>query len=469
MSFQPSEDLLCPVCQDIFTDPVVLSCSHSFCKDCLQTWWRGKPSRECPLCNRRSSRSDPPCNLALKNLCKAFLLQKTKASSGSRLLCNLHSEELKLFCLEHQQPVCLICRDSKKHSSHRFRPSEEAARDQREELQRLLRPLQSKLTLLQHAKQNCDLITGHTQLQAQHTERQIQEQFKALYQFLRDEEEARIAVLKEEEEQKTGMMKKHTEALSRDIEVLSDMVGATEEELRADDVTFLQLYSAAAKRIQQHPLLEAPQLPPGALIDVAKHLGNLRFNVWNKMKKVVSYAPVVLDPNTANPEFLLSDDLTAVRHGERQSLPENPERIHYYRSVRGWEGISSGHHCWDVDVGDNGAWFVGVTEFVRWTKEKNCRFWHFEFYNNRYSVRTAESPPAVLRVRKRLQRIRVLLDWNRGKLSWLDPDTNAHIHTVTHSFTQKLFPCIGTVNQLPLKVLEGKISVTKEWSQTLMK
>lgn len=461
MSFQPSEDLLCPVCQDVFTDPVVLSCSHSFCTDCLQTWWLGKPSRECPLCKRRSSRGNPPCNLALKNLCKAFL-QNHKASPGSELLCNLHSEKLKLFCLEHQQPVCLICRDSKRHSNHIFQPTDEAARNHREEFQKLLRPLQAKLTLFQHAKQTCDLMANHTKLQAQYTERQIQEQFRALYQFLREEEEARIAVLKEEEEQKTEIIKKHREALSEEIKTLSDTVEMAEEELRGDDVSFLQLYNAAVRRLQQCPLLEDPQLAPGALIDVAKHLGNLRFNVWNKMKKAVSYSPVILDPNTANPELLLSNDLTTVQHGERQSLPENPERINYYRSVRGWEGISSGHHCWDVDVGDNRAWFVGMTEFVRFNKEKNSRFWHVEFYNSRYSIRTAESPPAVLRVKKRLQRIRVLLDCSRGKLTWLDPDTNTHIHTVTHTFTEKLFPCISTLNEPPLKVVEGKISVTKE-------
>lgn len=414
------------------------------------------------MCSRRSSKSDPPCNLALKNLCQAFLLQKTKASSGSELLCKLHSEKLKLFCLEHRQPVCLICRDSKRHSGHRFSPADEAARDQREELQKFLRPLKSKLTLLQHAKQNCDLMTEHTKMQAQYTKRQIQEQFEALYQFLREEEEARIAVLREEEEQKTEMMKKHAEALSRDMKTLSDVVSATEEELSADDVSFLQLFSTAVKRVHQHPLPEVPPLPPGALIDVAKHLGNLRFNVWNKMKKAVSYVPVILDPNTANPEFLLSDDLTTVRHVQRQNLPENPERINYYRSVRGWEGISSGHHRWVVNVGDNRAWFVGMTEFVLWTKEKNCRFWHFEFYNNEYSVRRAGSPPTFLRVKKTLQRIRVFLDWNKGKLTWSDPDTNTHIHTVTHSFTQTLFPYIGTVNEPPLKVLEGKISVTKD-------
>lgn len=462
MSFQPTEDLSCPICQDIFSDPVVLSCSHSFCKDCLQTWWAGKPSRECPLCSRKSSRTDPPCNLALKNLCKAFLLQNPKAPPGPELLCHLHGEKLKLFCLEHQQPVCLICRDSKRHTSHRFRPSDEAARDQREELQKLLRPLQTKLKLFEHVQHNCDRITKHLKLQAQSTQSQIQEQFKVLHQFLREEEEARIAILKEEEEQKTVMMKKHAEALSRAVKTLSDTVSATEEDLRADHVRFLQLYGAAVKRIQQHPLLEDPQLPPGALLDVGKHLGNLSFNVWSKMKSVVSYAPVILDPNTANPEFCLSHDLTTVRHGQRQSLPENPERISYYRSVRGCEGISSGHLCWDLDVGDNTAWFVGMTEFVRWNKEKISRFWQVEFFNNKYSMRTVDQAPVFLRLKKKLQSIRVLLDWSRGKLSWFDPDTNTHLHTVTHTFAEKLFPCVGTLDKLPLKVSEGRISVTKE-------
>lgn len=126
----PEEDLTCPVCCDIFTDPVLLSCSHSFCRGCLKHCW-DTGIRECPVCRKKASKCNPPCNLALKNVCEAVLQVRRLSSveGEDKVNCILHGEKLKLFCLNDKQPICVVCQLSKLHKTHDCSPIDEALLD----------------------------------------------------------------------------------------------------------------------------------------------------------------------------------------------------------------------------------------------------------------------------------------------------------------------------------------------------
>ncbi|XP_067311970.1 E3 ubiquitin-protein ligase TRIM35-like [Pseudorasbora parva] len=288
MASLPEDDLSCPVCLEIFKDPVLLSCSHSFCKECLQQFRRTKKIRLCPVCRKRFSRRHPPCNRALKNLCESFLKERNeKHSSGFEELCSLHGEKLKLFCLEDKQTVCVVCINSQKHDNHKFRPIGEGASSYKDELKTALKPLQEKLKHKENIKGEFEKTVRHIESQAEHTEIQIKQQFEKLHQFLRDEEEATITALREEEEQKKQMMKEKLEEMNKHISALSHTIKDMEEMMKAKDACFLKEFPVLMERVQiSQP---DPQMASGALIHVPRYLDNLPFRVWKKMQDIVQY------------------------------------------------------------------------------------------------------------------------------------------------------------------------------------
>ncbi|KAM3877091.1 zinc-binding protein A33-like [Diretmus argenteus] len=393
------EDCTCPVCCDIFRDPAVLLCGHSFCKNCLLEWWRQSGLKTCPVCKQMfPMRREPPRNLALKNL--SDTLRQVKQSKersqreGGADLCGLHSEKLKLFCLDDQQPICVVCRDAKQHKKHSCIPMNEAAEEHQKKLEIALMHLKSNLEAFKSQKVNCDKMAAHIKLQARQTEKSVKEEFQKLYQFLRAEEATRIDALRNEVMVKSQTMQIRITNLATQISSLTDAVKDVEEKMQANDISFMLNVKSTIERAQC--TLPEPETPPGALINEAQHLGNLLFTVWEKMKRIVQYTPVILDPNTLDSRATTSECLTRVTKCERaQQLPANPERNGcWVRTVLGSEGFSSGRHSWEVEV--QGYW--AVEDYTKLIFENSV-----------------------------LKKIQVQLDYDQGKLSFFDGERNTHM------------------------------------------
>ncbi|XP_062860426.1 E3 ubiquitin-protein ligase TRIM35-like [Trichomycterus rosablanca] len=461
--------LLCSVCQDVFRDPVLLLCTHSFCRTCLQQYWQHTESPTCPLCRTNSSIDNPPCNLALKNLCEAFIREKQqKTSAESEVLCGLHGKKLTHYCVEEKQPVCEECRTSEIHANHQFKLLDEAAVDLKSDLKRKLAPLKEKLTFFKNIKFTFVTTEEYIKSQAYSTEARIRSEFEKLHQFLWDEETNRIAELRKEEKRRSQTVMKKRTQINRDIASLIELCTGIEKEIEGNNISFLQNYEATVKRTQCE--LKNPEIISDSLIDVAKHLGNLKFRLWEKMQSIIHYSPVILNPNTAHPYLHLSNDLTEVKLRTRNpDIPANLERFDDYSSVLGSVGYDSGTHSWDVEVGDSTAWAVGVISESAYKHRKNLSkpgLWHVGYYKGKYGNGLSDKMLIPLRLQDKLQRIRVILDWDGGRVSFYNPVGNTHVHTFEHMFTERVYPYFCNVCPAnTLRIVPVEIALTEEWCE----
>ncbi|KAI4878804.1 hypothetical protein NFI96_031524, partial [Prochilodus magdalenae] len=215
-----------------------------------------------------------------------------------------------------------------------------------------------------------------------------------------------------------------------------------EKEMGAEDVPFLKQLQSTMNQLKVSP--KDPEKSSGALIDVAKHLSNLKFRVCENMQEILQYTPVTLDPTTAHPNLHLSNDLTAVvSRQEELILPDNPERFDWCKCVLGSKGFISGTHWWDVQVEDTARWEVGVIAESIPRKGGSLwgGVWSLGFNStDKYWVRYPGQPLQFLKTKEKLQRVRVQLDWDRGKVTFTDSLTNTHLHTVKHTFTEGVLP-----------------------------
>ncbi|XP_009997771.1 PREDICTED: tripartite motif-containing protein 7-like, partial [Chaetura pelagica] len=170
---------------------------------------------------------------------------------------------------------------------------------------------------------------------------------------------------------------------------------------------------------------------------------NLRFELENDT------GDLSLDPDTANPYLVLSEDKRSVRlRGAPQELPANPKRFDYSFCVLAAEGFVAGRHYWEVEVGDGESWVLGAArESVRrkekidfapeegiWAVGLNWKGKNWDQYQ------AFTSPETPLSLCERPRKIGVYLDYEGGWVAFYNADNMAPIFTFTAAFSERIFP-----------------------------
>ncbi|XP_072115483.1 zinc-binding protein A33-like isoform X2 [Mobula birostris] len=168
-----TEEAVCPICLDSFTDPVILECGHNFCRSCITQFWEREQRNSCPDLTLKVNR-------ALANLSeKVRKLNLNPKGKKNKLHCEKHKDELKLFCETDGKLLCVICRDAREHREHRFLPIEEVVAVDKDQVKSAVESLTEKKSELEEMeRQQKDKIAGVRE--EAHQKRSISEDDKSL-------------------------------------------------------------------------------------------------------------------------------------------------------------------------------------------------------------------------------------------------------------------------------------------------
>ncbi len=154
---------------------------------------------------------------------------------------------------------------------------------------------------------------------------------------------------------------------------------------------------------------------------------------------------VTLDPDTAHPELMLSDDGKKVWNtGKPQKIPDTPKRFDCCSRVLGKEGFSSQKSYYEVQVSGM-EWDLGVAKESIDRKgdiglNPENGYWTI-WLRNRTEYAANDRSPVPLTLKEKPVKVGVFVDSEEGLVSFYDVEARYHIYSFTgQSFPEKLYP-----------------------------
>uniref|UniRef100_A0A803TLR3 Zinc finger protein RFP-like n=1 Tax=Anolis carolinensis TaxID=28377 RepID=A0A803TLR3_ANOCA len=433
------KELTCPICLEYFKEPVTTSCGHNFCQSCLDQWWEEKEA-SCPQCRKKVRKWDIGPNRQLATLVEiAMKLGSQKAEEKGRV-CQRHQEPLKLFCKHHEVPICVVCDRSKEHENDKVIPLDEALKEYKGQILKLLETLQKeKKTILSYkveaVRESQDLL-----VKTQRAKEKTVATFMHLHQFLEEQERNLLDQMEKVEKEISAKWEEHLARLSEELSSLSKLIQEIEEKNQQPASELLQDIGSFIRRCQKKEKSEFPAVFPPALkwkiydfCDINPFLEGVMKQCRESLESGLQQqkAHVTLDPKTAHPQLILSEDHRRVTwRDEWQDLPDNPERFKEYDYVLGLEGFTGGRHFWEVIVGSEEAWSVGVAR--RSVERKGLLFcgtesgiWEIGKWDNTYWSSSDTSDNPILPPREEPKRVRVTLNYEGGRVAFYNANSAA--------------------------------------------
>ncbi|XP_055487970.1 zinc-binding protein A33-like [Leucoraja erinacea] len=447
-----TDEIICPICLDFFTDPVILECGHNFCRSCITQSWDREARNSCPECREESTDRTLRVNRALARLAeKARTLSLNLKEKESKLHCEKHQEELKLLCETDKKLICVICAAGREHKSHSFMPVDEAIEFYKEQVKSSFESLTENKSEIEKMEQDQKESISGVQEESYNLQSQTTSQFAELHQILTEKEQRALGGIREDEAKIVKTMEKNLQEIQKNLNSIQEELSKLQEQIdHKDGVIFLKEEAGHKRRL-------GAETNPMLVVDGAMPIEKFELTFFHNMalrdtSDIIKRVSVILDVETAHPELEVSEDRKMVRRTEtRRSLPDTGKRFTYWECVLGSEGFTSGRHYWEVEVAGSEWWSLGLAaQSVNRKGEDNLTpetgVWCIRRRDDEFDAFT--SPPSPLPARPIPERVGVYLSYKSGTVSFYDADTKSHLYTFTgNKFTENLYPLIGIADE----------------------
>uniref|UniRef100_A0A3Q3LKR0 Uncharacterized protein n=1 Tax=Labrus bergylta TaxID=56723 RepID=A0A3Q3LKR0_9LABR len=414
------EQFLCSICLDVFTDPVSIPCGHNFCKSCITYHWDVNAPCQCPLCSKVfNRRPELHINTFISEMAAQFRQSSSRQTSGDVLQ-------------DDQRCVCQFCTESE-HKQHVFVPMMEENKVKRDKLVKLDAEIQQKI---QKRRLKIEKIRQSVKLSREDTDREKSDSVQVFTALIRSVEEGLAQLLNLlEEKQKTTEEKAEGFIKELEDEISELMERNTEVEQLLSTEDHLQF-------LQNLPSLNPDHPPTKDWTEVRKLSEEVEKQLESELMRIQQYAvDITLDPDTAHPFLILSDDGKQVYYGKRKNRPDNPERFSE-ASVLGKQSICAGKFYFEVEVKNKSKWDLGVARGSINRKETiSPRLKTGPWFLMLRNGGEYKAVGVLLSLKSKPQKVGVFVDYEEGVVSFYDVDAAALIYSFTGcNFTEKLFP-----------------------------
>ncbi|XP_040203528.1 E3 ubiquitin-protein ligase TRIM41-like [Rana temporaria] len=415
-------ELDCPICLNIYTDPVMLKCGHNFCRVCIDRaldTQEGSGGYSCPQCKKEfQNRPLPYRNIFLSDLTQHFLSApppdpeksgisctycihssvpavksclhceaslcddhlRVHSRSPEHVLCvptstpenrkcPVHKKILEYYCTEDSTCICVSCIIFGEHRGHQVETLEEAFIKKEKKLTYNLEKLITKREDTEERVRSLQDHLGSVQGKADGETGRVTGLFRDFRRRLEDLEKKVLGEISGQAERSLRLVNGLIQQLELTMEDLSRKMHPLEELCAMmDPLTVLQEPDSGdlcdTEDDEDRGIHDKLLYNGGDLDGVSQMISTGLSNIISGVVKgifIKKAVDILLDEDTAHTDVAISyDKKTATNTGPYQLRLDTEERFVDCNQVLGSQNFSSGRHYWEVDLQRSNNWIIGM-------------------------------------------------------------------------------------------------------------